>query len=113
MKTTFITGLALAATLISSAQVNGPYNGNLFTTSALSGSTQTWSNPGNVQSSDDTYADFPDLGPTVGNHSDYITASGFGFNLPFGAIVYGIKVDVERSDPNGKTSDYSVRIIRA
>lgn len=94
------------------AQPIGPNNGTQFNTRALTGSSSNWSNTGNISTDDGAYASFADLPNTAGAYTDYITITGFGFSIPPTAIVTGILVEIERSDPNQQTSDYSVRIIR-
>jgi hypothetical protein len=94
------------------AQPIGPFTGSVFGTRSISGSSSTWANPNNMSTCDDAYASFADLPNTTGTYTDYITISGFGISIPQSAIVTGILVEIERSDPNQQTSDYSVRIIR-
>ena len=94
------------------AQANGPFEGHAFSTAPIPGYSQSWTNQLNVGNSDDVYATFGNLPNVVGAYSSYIMVQDFGFNVPPSAIVKGIKVEVERSDPEGKTSDYSIRIIR-
>lgn len=92
--------------------VIGPLNGSQFSTRAITGSSSNWNNAGNMGNLDDNYASFSDLPNTAGAFTDYITITGFGVSIPQSAIVTGILVEIERSDPNQQTSDYSVRIIR-
>jgi hypothetical protein len=94
------------------AQPIGPVNGTIFNTRTIPGASSNWSNAGNIATNDNAYASFPDLPNTAGTYTDYITITGFGFSIPQSAIVTGILVEIERSDPNQQTSDYSVRIIR-
>ncbi|HEX2628433.1 MAG TPA: hypothetical protein VHM26_05470 [Chitinophagaceae bacterium] len=94
------------------AQPIGPFNGSQFNTRTLVGSSSNWNNAGNMSVDDGSYASFADLPNTTGAYTDYITITGFGFSIPPSAIVTGILVEIERSDPNQQTSDYSVRIIR-
>jgi hypothetical protein len=92
--------------------VVGPLNGSTFTVVAISGSNQTWINPGNVAASDNTYATFGNLTGGAGVYTDYLQATGFNFSIPNGATISGIVVEVERSDPNFRTADYSIRIVK-
>lgn len=103
------TGFLLSISL--SAQV-GPYYGNNFSSTSIAGSTQTWNNPQNAGTSNNVYSDFGNLPDVVGAHSNYLVVTDFGFNVPMEATIRGIKVEIERSDPNGKSADYSVRIVR-
>ncbi len=95
-----------------SAQVSGPNCGLTFSTSPIAGFSQSWTSTGNAGSSNDSYAVFGDLQNSVGAYSDYILVTNFGFNIPPATVIEGIAVEVERSDPGARTSDYSIRIIR-
>lgn len=94
------------------SQIDGPNSGATFTISAIPGSSNTWTNITNVGSSDNTYATFGNITGSVGRYTDYLVATNFGFNLPAGATITGIQAEVERADPNGRTADYSVRIVK-
>ena len=113
MKTILSICIGIVCSLSVSAQIDGPLSGSQFATSEITGYSQTWTNTGNAGASDDSYTSFGNITGGVGGYSDYLIATDFGFNIPDGAIIYGIIVDVERSDPNARTSDYSIRIIRA
>lgn len=94
------------------AQIDGPNSGATFTITAIPGSSNTWSNISNAGSSNNTYASFGNITGSVGRYTDYLVATNFGFNLPPGATITGIQAEVERADPNGRTADYSVRIVK-
>ncbi len=111
MKAILCCSIAIAASFSLSAQPSGPLNPNHSYASSTGSFSQAWVNTGNVNSSDDNYASFGDLGGK-GNLTDYLIASDFGFNLPSGVSILGILVEVERSDPNGFTDDYSIRIVK-
>jgi hypothetical protein len=66
----------------------GPNNGSSFTSSG----TPAWSNPGNAQLSDNSYAT---VSLASGQTSGSLLATGFGFTLPGSAIVTGVVVEVE------------------
>ena len=51
-----------------------------------------WSNPGNIVSSNNSYAT---RALTSGNDSDKLIASNFGFSIPAGSTINGILVEVE------------------
>ncbi len=95
-----------------SAQVAGPSNPNSFSNALIPGFSQQWINVNNVQLEDSAYASFGDLPGSIGTHTDYLVVSDFGFTLPAGTIINGIKVEVNCSDANLRTSDYSVRILK-
>jgi hypothetical protein len=95
------------------AQIQGPYSGASFSTSPLDGSDQSWMNSGNAATSDDVYASFNDLPDVVGSHTDYLVATSFGFTIPSNAVISGVIVEIERSDANSKTADYSIKLLKS
>jgi len=78
----------------------------------LGGSKTSWSTPGNVGASDNTYATIGNITGGIGNYSDYLLVSNFGFAIPAGVMIDGIVVEVERSDANARTSDFHVQLIK-
>lgn len=112
MKNCLLLYLLLLPAFILKAQIQGPLNGNSFTTVAIPGSNQTWVNPGNVSASDNIYSTFGNLTAGIGSYTDYLVATNFGFSIPSGVTINGIVVEVERSDPNFRTADYRVRIVK-
>ncbi len=110
MKTTFTLAL-LCSFVFVQAQPAGPLNGTQFTNLSCGG-VKTWSNEGNLSASDNIYAQIGNIPGTAGSFSDYIVSTGFNFDLPDGVSILGVKVDVERSDPNLITSDYMVRLVK-
>jgi len=58
-----------------------------------------WTNPGNVVS--DNATDAAAVVPT-----DYLVASGFGFNIPSDATILGVTVRVEASETGTGSSNY-------
>lgn len=71
----------------------GPLSPSSVVNDASYGSV-AWRNPGNAASSDNAYADTLGLlGPTSTN---YLKATGFGFSIPYGMQITGIKVEIER-----------------
>lgn len=107
----FCISLVLSVRVI--AQVSGPASGQNFANTAIPGSSQSWTNLSNADVSDDKYAVFGNIPGNAGSYTDYLVITNFGFNIPSGTVVKGIGVNIERSDPNGKTADYSIRIVRA
>ncbi len=95
-----------------SAQVAGPRNPNSFSNADLPGYSQQWTDIENVGLEDENYASFGNLPGASGSHTDYLQVKDFGFQIPAGTIINGIKVEVECADPNARTSDYSVRIVK-
>jgi hypothetical protein len=95
-----------------SAQVAGPMNPTSFSNALIPGYSQQWTNITNVQFDDEYAASFGDLSGPGGTHTDYLMVKDFGFQIPAGTIIEGIKVEVKCMDPNARTSDYSVRIVK-
>lgn len=73
--------------------------------------TSIWSNPTNVFANDASYAT-----NTVNANaaSDYLDATGFGFNVPSDATIVGVKAEVERkADSASLLRDNSVKILKS
>ncbi len=94
------------------AQVEGPKRPNVSSNDLLSGSSQLWTDTDNSLKSDDTYSYFGNISGGIGSYTQYLRVEKFSFNIPEGATIKGIKVDIERSDPNQLSSDYSIQIIK-
>lgn len=94
------------------AQVEGPLNASISDNVTFSGSSQAWSNTDNALKSDDNYSSFGNISGGIGSYTQYLRVEKFGFNIPEGATIKGIKVDIERSDPNQASADFSIRIIK-
>src|SRR3989304_4301936 len=75
---------------------SGPNNGSAFSNVAIAGSTSTWTNAGNAQTSDNSYASNTTSLATNGDYTDYLKATGFGFSVPVTASMDGIVIEVER-----------------
>ena len=110
MKTT-LTFILCVFSAWAQAQTAGPLAGSEFTNLSCGGQ-QTWSSETNLTASDNSYALIGNIPGPAGSFSDYIVATGFNFDLPDGVTVHGIRVDMERSDPNQLTADYMVQIVK-
>lgn len=86
--------------------------GGGFSNETFPGSNKFWFSVENAQGSDDVYTDFSNLNTGANSYTDYIHVNKFGLDIPADAIITGIEVTVERSDPNQNTADYSVRILK-
>ena len=113
MKAILILSLGIVACKQVSAQSIGPLSGGSFTNNTIPGSSQSWTNTENGGASDDVYTTFGNISGTTGNYTDYIVATNFNFTIPVGMTIKGIKVTIECSDPNDRTSEYSIRIVKA
>lgn len=115
MKGLYIFSLLFFLSSLSFGQVAGSNNGTTFANVPLAGSASSWSNTGNVASSNDAYSTFGALpnnsGPTI-RYTDYLQITGFNFSIPSGVLINGIVVEIERSDPNSRTSDYRIQIVK-
>ena len=101
--------LALLLSCACFSQSSGPFNGSNFVN--LGGGNQSWSNTVNIASSDDVYATTGDIPGGAGAYSDFLVATGFDFDLPDGVTIFGIQVDVERSDPSQLTVDHKIQLV--
>ena len=68
-----------------------------------------WQNVGNAQASDDVRATTQTVGSS--GYTDFLQATGLAGKIPSNAVVTGIVVSIERSDPQGITTDSYVRLV--
>lgn len=77
--------------------------------------TTSWANPGNIVSSNDSYASIT-FGTGTGT-SWYLKGTNFGFSIPTGATINGIVVEIERKRGGtfvaGFPKDNSVKIVKS
>lgn len=106
----YLAGLIIP--VIATAQVAGPLHPGSLHNEPLGGSSRQWINTGNAAQSDNLYASFGNIEDKTGAYTDNLVATNFGFMIPQGAIILGIVVEIEKSDPNSLTGDYNVRIIK-
>ena len=93
-------------------QLKGPKSGGGFSNESLPGSNRSWVAVENANGSDDQYSDFSNLNNSSNSYTDYILINKFLLDVPMDAIITGIEINVERSDPNANTADYSVKILK-
>lgn len=81
---------------------------------SISGSSSSWSNTSNIIGSDDSRSSSSSILSTIGDYTDYIVVSNFGFNISAASLIDGIQVNIERrsSSHNTAISDNSVRILK-
>jgi hypothetical protein len=90
----------------------GPRSPGTTANVAIAGSSQSWTNTGNIVSSNNVYATTGNL-VSNGDYTDYLRATNFGFSIPVPATIVGIVVEVERNDvTNQRISDFRVRIVK-
>ena len=71
-----------------------------------------WSTPTNIYTSNNAYADVILEGAENWEYSHWLRATDFGFSIPTGAIINGIKVEIEKkSDAPYDIHDESVKIV--
>ena len=97
---------------LTAQQSKGPLSGGGFSNNPLAGSNRSWAAVENAEGSDDQYSDFSNLNNSANSYTDYIHVNKFLLDIPLDAIITGIQVDIERSDPNQNTADYSIRILK-
>lgn len=75
--------------------------------------TVAWSFPNNAKTSDNVYATTDASTGTLISH--YIKATNFGFNIPSGATINGIGVEIEKKRRSGtyEEIDYELWIVKA
>lgn len=89
----------------------GPNSAGLGVNDTSIGS-QSWQNPTNIYSSNNVYAGQTGPNSVIYN---YLKATNFGFTIPSGATIDGIKVEVECSGaPAANTfpKEYSIKIVK-
>ncbi len=81
-----------------------------------SAGSSAWSNPGNITSDDNNYAEIG-IGQHGNTTSQYLKATNFGFSIPSDAIIQGIKVEWRRffvySGPSSGASDIEIKLVKA
>lgn len=89
----------------------GPNQPTITATNTLVGSI-VWSNLTNILLSDNAYASATAV--FVGDNTNYVTVSGFGFSIPTTATICGITVEIEKSATGlfESVTDNSVKIIK-
>jgi len=110
----FVAAPQALATIVAPSQ--GPNSGSNFTDDSTVGS-YVWSNPGNAQTSNDSYATTSIASSS--NRTHYLRASGFGFNIPTGSTINGIQLQIERHQSctgtgcTSTTTDNTVSLIKS
>jgi hypothetical protein len=112
MKAFLLLGISFFTVLNSNAQIKGPIIGGGFSNETLPGSNKFWFSVENAEGSDDVYTDFSNLNTSSNSYTDYLHVNKFLLDVPADAIITGIEVNIERSDPDQNTADYSVRILK-
>jgi len=93
-----------------------PTAGSIFSNTSITGGSN-WTQPQNAQASDNVYAtDALTVGVLATVHSNYLTATGFGFNIPPTATICGVTVTVQHIRQDlllGAINDNSVKLVSA
>ena len=76
--------------------------------------TVAWNNPDNIKTSDSTYSISSTIPPGINVISNYLKASNFGFAIPTGATINGIKVEFNKEKFTGSSDvkDTEVKIVK-
>src|SRR5688572_31039669 len=98
MKATVLLVMQSFCILSLSAQLQEPRSPWAFSNKDIPGYNQQWINIADAAVSDNNYARFGDLTGGTGSYTDYLVATKFGFTIPEGAVITGVKVEVECSD---------------
>lgn len=112
MKAFLLFCIAFFTFLNSDGQSKGPKLGSGFSNETHPGSNKFWFSVESAEGSDDVYTEFSNLNTGSNSYSDYLHINKFMLDVPPTAIITGIEVKVERSDPDQNTADYSVRILK-
>ena len=112
MKAFLLFSISFFTVLNSNAQSKGPITGRGFSNETLPGSNKFWHSVENAEGSDNIYTEFSNLNVGSNSYSDYLHINKFQLDVPADAIITGIEVTVERSDPDQNTADYSVKILK-
>lgn len=91
------------------AQSSGPNNPTTIVDDASVG-TGIWNFTANAAASDNAYAQAPTSG--VGSTTHYLKATGFGFAIPVGAVINGIRLTVEKRSIAARPVDNAIRIVK-
>lgn len=99
----------IASKLKSQTQIGGSVS-----TTIISGSSTSWSNLSDAVNDDDTRASSSASLSTIGNYTDYIVVTNFGFSVPAANLIEGIQVNVDRRSSSHTTaiSDNSIRLVK-
>jgi hypothetical protein len=94
----------------------GTRSGSIFSNNNSIGSF-AFSSPENILSSDNNRASATALLTLLNGNTNYLKASGFGFTIPPGAVICGVKVELEKSATGinilAWVRDNSVRLVKA
>lgn len=116
MKTLYLVWALISVSTTLFAQSSGPKSPSAYTSNYFSGSNFSWSNVSNIASSDNNRATASALALILSGKTEYLTATGFGFNISPLAKINGITVEIEKSASNigglAAIQDYAVRLVK-
>lgn len=106
-----IAGLALVAgaSAVRAQTVAGPNNAGSAADDPAVG-TNMWSNPGFATGASDGVS--ASANAASGNPTHYLEATNFGFSLPAGTVIGGIKVDIKKDGAGGTAFDNGVFLVK-
>jgi len=100
----------------SSGGSEGPLSPGTLAAVNDTGTRIAWSNPSNAASSDNSYATASGLISGAGSDTThYLKATNFGFSIPGGATITGIKVEIERKATQNSdlVKDNKIQLVKA
>lgn len=91
-----------------------PTQGPNFPTSTT-GTDAAWTNPNNIEAADGVFAVSRTMDPVTFTTSGFLVGTGFGFSIPAGVKIQGIKLEVNYKDANTPSpiSENNVQILKA
>jgi hypothetical protein len=97
------------------SQPAGPNNSTNIYDGGSGSISETWTNPNLARTQNDTYATVVTTTTGANRRTNYLIAQNFGFNIPAGAGINGIIVQVDRyaTVVGGNVTDSRVRLIDA
>lgn len=118
MQRTLVSFLVVAALLLATPlQLHAASQGPNFagTATNVPDTTQTWTNPGNATTSNDSRATvgLADIGDPDIDTSDFLKATNFGFSIPGGATLLGMGCEIEVSSITDASNDIKDAFVAA
>jgi type IX secretion system substrate protein len=105
-----ILSLLLLFQMSALASSQGPLGGGSFANVTQTGSSASWTNVSNAQF-EDAIVTTVNI-PKGKKYSDYLWITNFGFSIPNGFVINGIKVEIKRSANNKNIQDQTIQIIK-
>lgn len=98
--------MTIADTIITALTSTGATAPGTLTDDNTAG-TETWSNPSNASSSNNSYAT-ASPNTTGSDETHYLKVTNFGFSVPAGSTINGVMVGIERKCNKNSASDFTI-----